>query len=176
MADEPEVATAVEPTEDQLMAELDVAMKSKDFKTVAAVSRKIDTLQKAREKVELDAKKAALDSMSDKVKAAITKAVTPIIDSKDLDAADGIWYSYDFGEQAPVLRLMKTTTKTKTTGASTGSGGGRKFNISTEDMLQRHANEEYKDGISFAQAYESSADKNWRYAIRQALLKKEGII
>ena len=160
-------------TETQLMAELEKALASKDFKAVATASRKIDSIVKTREKAELEVKRAALDAMSEKVKSAITKAVKGLVDSGELDAADGIWYSFDFGEAAPVVRLMKTQPRAARAG---GGGGGKKFDISTDDMLSRHGAEDYKDGMTFQQAYESSTDKNWRYAIRQKLLKIEGII
>ncbi len=175
MADEPETTAEVvaEPTEAELMAQLETALKSKDFKAVAAASRKLDTAVKAKEKAELEAKRAVLDQMGDKVKSAISKALKPIVDSGELDAADGIWYSNDFGEQAPVVRLMKSAPRAARAG---GGGGGKKFDISTDDMLARHGQEEYKDGLNFQQAYESSTDKNWRYAIRQKLLKLEGVI
>jgi len=166
-------AVKAEPTEAELMAELEAALKSKDFKAVAAASRKLDQSVKSKEKAELEAKRLVLDAMIDKVKQAIQKAVKPLVDSGDLDAADGIWYSYDFGEQAPTVRLMKSAPKATRSG---GGGGGKKFDISTDDMLTRHGAEEYKDGLSFQQAYESSTDKNWRYAIRQKLLKIEGVI
>lgn len=183
MADEQQQDTAepvveqvvAEPTEAELMAELEAALKSKDFKAVAAASRKLDQSVKATEKAELEVKRAALDAMIGKVKDAITKAVKPLVDSGELDAADGIWYSYDFGEAAPVVRLMKTQPRAARAGTG-GGGGGKKFDISTDDMLSRHGQEEYKDGLTFQQAYESSTDKNWRYAIRQKLLKLEGVI
>jgi len=169
------VAPASEPTEVELMAELEAALKSKNFKAVAAASRKLDTAVKLKEKVELDEKRKALDAMIDSVKAAISGAVKPLVDSGKLDAADGIWYSYDFGEQAPVVRLMKSQPKARTSGSG-GGGTGKKFDISTDDMLSRHGQEEFKDGITLQQAYESSTDKNWRFAIRKSLLKKEGLI
>ena len=174
MTEEP-VSVVAEPTESELLAQLDIAMKSKDFKQVAVVSRKIDQMVTAKEKVEKAALQAELDTKVGKVKDAITKAVKPLVDSGELDAADGIWYSYDFGEQAPTVRLMKSATKTRT--ATSDSSGGRKFDISTDELLEKHGSKVYKDsGLSFAQAYESSTDKNWRYAIRQALLKAEGTI
>ncbi len=171
-------AEAVEPVapaqiEEQLMSELEIALKSKDFKAVAAASRKLDTAVKAKEKAELDVKRAALDAMTDEVKAAIHKVIKPIVEAGKLDAADGIWYSYDFGEQAPTVRLMKSAPRAARAGSG---GGGKKFDISTDDMLARHGQEEYKDGLNYRQAYESSTDKNWRYAIRQKLLKLEGVI
>ncbi len=163
-----------EPTEAELMAELEAAMKTKDFKQVAAVSRKLDTAVKAQEKAVLENKRLLLDSIGEDVKAAISKAVKPLVDSGKLDVADGIWYSYDFGEQAPVVRLMKTAPRAARAG--TGGGGGKKFDIGTDELLVKHGTKEYKDGLTFQQAYESSTDKNWRYAIRQKLLKLEGII
>ena len=165
-----------EPTEAELMAELEAALKSKDFKAVAAASRKLDSAVKAKEKAELDTKRAALDAITGEVAGVISKAVKPLVDSGKLDAADGIWYSYDFGEQAAVVRLMKSAPRAARAGGSTGGGGGKKFDVSTDDMLTRHGQEQYKDGMTFAQAYESSTDKNWRYAIRQKLLKLEGVI
>lgn len=172
--DQPTAEVAVAPTEEELTAELEKALASKDFKQVAAVSRKIDQTIKAKEKAEQAEKVAALDAMRGKVKTAYAKAMKPIVESGDLDAADGIWISQDFGEgeQGIVVRLMKSAPRA----ARAGGGGGKKFDISTDDMLSRHGQEEYKDGLTFQQAHESSTDKNWRYAIRQKLLKKEGII
>ena len=170
---EPEAPTAPEPTEAELMAELEKALASKDFKAVAAASRKLDSAVKAKEKVELEAKRAVLDAMTDEVKAVLMKALKPLVDSGKLDAADGIWLSFDFGEAAPVVRLMKTQPRAARSGSG---GGGKKFDVSTDDMLSRHGDELYKDGMTFRQAYDSSTDKNWRYAIRQKLLKIEGII
>ena len=167
------IAVAEPVSEEQLMAELETALASKDFKAVAAASRKLDQAVKAKEKAELEVKRQALDAMIDKVKGAITKAVKPLVESGDLDVADGIWYSYDFGEQVPVVRLMKTAPRAARAG---GGGGGKKFDVSTDDMLGRHGVEEYKDGLTFQQAYDSSTDKNWRYAIRQKLQKLEGVI
>ena len=162
-------------TQEQLMAELQSALTKGDFKSVAQISRKIDTLTRATEKAELDAKRAILDSMIEGVKVAITKAIEPIVTSGKLDAADGIWFSYDFGEQAPTVRLMRTAARAART--STGAAGtGRKFDISTDAMLAKFGADEYKDGMTYQQAYEGNTDKNWRYAIRQKLLKLEGVI
>ena len=110
--------------------------------------------------------------MTDKVKSAITKAVQPLIDSGSLDTADGIWYSNDFGEKAPVVRLSKSAPKA----TRTGGGGGKRYPISTSEMLARHGSETYKEGLTFQQAFESNNDRNWRQSIRNALLKLEGII
>lgn len=170
----PEQPAVEQPTKEQLMVEMQNAMSSGDWKLVSQVSRKIDIMTKAVEKAELDAKRAVLDEMSESVKAAIVDAIQPLVDSGQLDAADGVWFTYDFGEQAPTVRLMKTTTRTPRAG---GGGTGKKFDVSTDDMLARHGYETYKDtGMTIKAAYDSNTDKNWRYAIRQKLLKLEGII
>lgn len=171
--EQPAAEQAVQPTQAELMAELQTALTKGDFKAVTAISRKIDTLTRATEKAELEAKRAILDEITEVVKAAIFDAVLPYKESGELDAADGIWYADDFGEKAATLRLMKSAAKART---STGGGTGKKFDISTDAMLASHGAEEYKDGQTFQQAYEGNTDKNWRYAIRQKLLKLEGII
>ena len=74
-----ETATpAPEPTEAELMESLEKALKSKDFKAVAAASRKLDSAVKAKEKAELEAKRLVLDAMTEDVKGAIMKALKPL--------------------------------------------------------------------------------------------------
>ena len=163
----------VQLTEEQLKAEMATAMQSGDWKEVSKVARKIDTMQRAKEKLELDAKRQALDGVVEVVKTAYLDAVTPFIDDGTLDPADGIWISHDFGEQAPTVRLTKTATRTP----KAGGGTGKKFDVSTTDLLTKYGAEPYKEtGMTFSEAYQSNTDKNWRFAIRSALLKKDGII
>lgn len=163
-----------QPTKEQLMVEMKSAMTSGDWKLVSQVSRKIDIMTKAVEKAELEAKRAVLDQMVEVVKAAYIEFRTPLVDSGQLDAADGIWIADDFGEVSPTVRLMKSTARAPRAG---GGGTGKKFDVSTDAMLSKYGVEPYKDtGQTFQQAYESNTDKNFRYAIRQALLKKDGII
>ena len=157
-----------------LFRSMQAAMSANDWKLVSQVSRKIDQIQKTAEKAELEAKRAELEAMQSEVGDAIMAAVEPMITSGQLDKADGIWFSYDFGEQKPTVRLMKTATRAARTG---GGGTGKKFDVSTDDMLARHGNEAYKNTEqTFKAAYDSNTDKNWRYGIRNALLKLEGII
>ena len=160
-------------TQEQLMAQLQAALTAGDFKAVAKVSRAIDSLAKAAEKSELAAKHEALQLIIDSVKDAIMSAVQPLYEAGDLDSADGVWFSWDFGEQAPVLRLTKTAPRARTSG---GGGTGKKFDVSTDDMLSRHGQEQFNDELTFAQAWEQSTEKNWRYGIRKKLLKLEGVI
>lgn len=163
-----------QPTEQQLMQELQTALSKGDFKAVATVSRKIDSLTKDREKAEQATKQTALQAVADKVKAAIMGVVSPLYDAGELDVADGVWFTYDFGDQTPTVRLTRTAPKATRAG---GGGGGKKYDVKTEDLISsKYGDVEYKDGLTFKQAWEQSTDKNWRYGIRQKLLKLEGII
>ena len=162
-----------QPTPEQLMQELQTALSSGDYKAVATISRKIDQQQRAVEKAELDAKREAIKLTEEYVKGELFPVLKRMYDSGELDQADGVWLSWDFGDPEPSVRLMKTQTRTPRAG---GGGTGKKFDISTEDMLNKHGEEDYKDGMTFRQAYDSNTDKNWRYAIRNKLLKLEGII
>ena len=65
--EQPAAEQAVQPTQAELMAELQAALTKGDFKAVTAISRKIDTLTRAAEKAELDAKRAVLDAIAEDV-------------------------------------------------------------------------------------------------------------
>lgn len=169
------VATPDKPkTEAELMAEMDKALKSKDFKAVSKVSAELVKFQKDKESAEIAAKEKKLEGMTDKVKVTIQKALQKMVESGELDEADGIWYTNDFGEKLVTCRLMKTQAKARTSGG--GGGGGKKFSVSTDELLEKFGGEAYKDGKSFKEAWDSNTDKNFRYAIRESLLKKGGYI
>ena len=166
-------APKLQASESELMAQLDAALKSKDFKAVAKVSNEIAKFQKTKEQAELEAKQAALAAITDEVKSTITKALKPLVEAGKLDDADGIWYTQDFGEKLVTIRLTKTAPRK----ASTGGGVGKKFDINTNDLLAKFGDQKYKEtGMTIQQAWESNTDKNWRYAIRQTLLKLNGTI
>ncbi len=62
--------------------------------------------------------------------------------------------------------------------ASGGPRRGKLFpGVSTEELIKtKYGPMPYKDtGMNFQQAWESNTDKNWRYAIRKAILKAEGL-
>ena len=158
-------------TEADLMAKLDIAMKSGDFKAVARVANEVAKLQKTQEQAEQDAKLAVLATITEKTKTTIAKALKPLVDGGELDQADGIWYSNDFGEKLVACRLVKSAPK-----KAGGGGGGKRFDVSSDDLLAKYGDQEWKDGISFKQAHESNTDGNFRYAIRQKLLKLGGYI
>lgn len=172
------VATPPAPaTETDLMTQMTAAVKSGDYKSVAKIAMEITKLQKAKEATENEARLKALVALEVDIKAIIITALKPIINSGKLDKADGVWFSYDFGEKLETIRLSKTATKSKSTTGTTGGGGtGKKFAVSTSDLLAKYGAEVYKDNLTFSAAFESNTDKNWRYGIREALLKKDGII
>jgi len=161
-------------TEKQLLAELQKALATGDFKVVAKVSQELVKFQKTKEAAEQETRVKALGEMTGKVQQVITKSLQKMYDDGALDKADGVWFTWDFGEKLTTCRLMKATTKAPRAGG--GGGGGKKFSVSTTDLLEKFGGQEYKDGQSFKQAWEADADKNKRYAIREALLKKEGLI
>lgn len=161
------VATPV-ISEAELMKQLDVALKSGDFKEVSKVSSEIVKFKKTAEQAELEAKQKALEAVTETVKTAIQKALKPMYDEAKLDLADGVWFSWDFGEQLVAVKLLKTQAKARTGG---GGGGGKKFAITTNAMLEKFGGQEYKDGATYQAAWDADTDKNKRYAIRESLLK-----
>ncbi len=177
MADEEttqEQAVEEQPKDEAaLMQEMNQAVASGDYKAVAKVAQELVKFQKAKEQAELEARQAVLAEKTETVKSVIQKALAKLVESGELDEADGIWYSNDFGEKLVTCRLMKTAAR-KTGGG--GGGGGKKFSVSTSELLEKFGSEEYKDGMSYQQAWESNTDKNWRYAIRESLLKKAGVV
>lgn len=166
--------TVAVPTEDELKAKLDTALKSGDFKAIGKVAGEIAKLVKTHETAELEVKTAKGKGVNEKVKSAIMKAINPIINAGELDDFDGIWFSLDFGDKSESCRITKGITRKASGG--TGGGGGKKFDVTTSALLEQFGNEEYKDGITFNAAHESSTDGNYRYNIRQKLLKKGGYI
>lgn len=173
----PAVVLAAEKpkTEAELMTEMQAAVKSGDYKQVAKVASELVKFQKTKEAAELDAKQKRLAAKTETVKAAILKALQPLIDRKELDDADGIWFVQDFGEKLVTVRLMKTAAKASG-GGGHGGGGGKKFDVGTEELLTKFGGQEYKEGQTFQAAWDANTDKNWRYGIRTALLKLNGTI
>lgn len=160
-------------TEAELKAQMDKAYKAGDWKQIARVAGEIAKFEKDKEAREHAAVLKALEAVTEEVKKAIDKALRPLIDAKKLDKADGIWYANDFGEKLATCRLTKSAPRKASTD---GKGGGKKFDVSTDDLLAKFGGEVYKDGVTFKAAFEKDTDKNKRYAIREALLKKGGYI
>jgi len=174
-AAQPVQASEAELMARSLMLQLDAALKSKDFKAVSKVSAEIAKFTKTKEQEELAAKQKALEAITDKVKSAIAKVLKPLVDAGELDSADGVWFTQDFGEKIVTCRLTKTAARKASTGG--GGGVGKKFDVNTNDLLAKFGSQPYKEsGMTVQQAWESNTDKNFRYAIRQTLLKLNGTI
>lgn len=179
-------------TETELLAAMDAASKTKDFKTVAKVAAELVKFQRDKEAAEQEAKQKALAAVTEGVKTMFSavgqlltsghkptakdlEAVTKLfasIKGTELDQADGIWFSNDFGDKLVSCKLMKSQAKARATGG--GGGVGKKFNVTTNELLEKFGNEVYKDGMTYKAAYDSSTDKNFRFGIRESLLKKGG--
>lgn len=165
------VATAEVKTKDQLLAELQTAMDAGEWKTISSISSQISKLVKGEESAERDAKLVALKDITIKVMKAIDKAVKPFVDAGDLDIADGVWYSHDFGEALTDCRLVKSQAKARTG----GGGGGKKFDIKTSELLERFGSETLVNAggveTTFQAAYDGNTDGNFRYFLRTKMLK-----
>ena len=181
MTDLPEVPTGTPvsgPTEQELLVQLQAALDGKQFKDVAKVSAQLVKFQNARESAELTAKQAELAKITEAVKSRIAKAIQPMYDKGELDKADGVWFTWDFGEKLFTCRLVKSQAKAKGERKS-GGGGGKKYpgTAPGSELWERHKNDAYKEsGMTVEAAHNSNTDKNWRYAVHQFILKAEGLI
>jgi len=163
--------------EDSLRQELAEALEQADFRTVGKVSAKLVAYQANREKMEASAKQEALASVTEKVKAAIEKAIRPIVDSEAMADADGVWFAWDFGEQLSAVTVIKSDPK-KARQASHSRAGGKRFQVSTEELLSRYGGEPMPNSsLTYDEAYaEAKGDGNKRYQVRQQLLKHHGLL
>lgn len=157
-------------TEAELKAELDKAYKSGDWKAISKVAGEIAKFEKDKEAEARAKLEKELETLTAEIKTAIDKAVQPFIDSKKLDSADGIWYDRDFGDKLTSCRVTKKAVRK----SSGGGGGGKKFDVSTEDLLKKYGDKEYKDGKTYQAVHDGSTDRNVRYQVRLALLKLDG--
>jgi len=144
--------------------------KDADWKAVAKKAAEVAKMGELIEKAEKDAILKALETKTEDIRKIILGALQPAYDAGELDGADGVWFNWDFGEKLTTCRLTKSAPR-----KAGGGGGGKKFDVTTEQLLEKFGNEEYKDGVSFSEAYKSAeGDKNARFTVRKALLKKGG--
>jgi len=173
-AAQPDQGITSEELKASLLNDLQAALTAGDFKKVASISKDIAQMQAKADKAEIDAKLAKLDSIRVKVLTVMEKAAKVLVDSKELDEADGIWFSWDFGEAKASVRLTKAAPKAK---GSSGGGAGKKFDVSTDTLLASHGHEPNgESGLSLKASYEATTDGNKRYQIRTKLLKLAGYI
>ena len=159
-------------TEAELLAEIKALANAGKINELSKVTKEFNDLMKGKEKAEQDARQKELEALTAKVKGQIDTFIQTLITDKKLDKADGVWYTYDFGEKLSICRLMKSAPRK----AGGGGGTGKKYNVSTSELLEKYGSEVYKDDQTYSQVHEGSTDKNVRYNVREALLKKGGYI
>ena len=182
-----------EPTPQELLREqMREAVANEDWKAVGKVSADLAKLEKEEARLAREAAEGAVKDLTLKVKDAITEFITPMIESKELDSCDGVWYGMDFGDEMvsglrpASCKLLKSAAKAPRTG---GGGGGTKFNVSYKDFLAKYGEElvtdadaEYRSALkpcvsmTWKEAYETSTEGNFRYHIRECWLHKDGLI
>lgn len=157
-----------------LLEEMKAATQKNDWKSVSKISSEIAKLVATQEKLERDKKLEAVVGLTDKVKTAIDKVIVPMIDAKELDVCDGVWYSRDFGSTEVTCKLIKGGRN-----QSGGGGAGKKFSITTKELLEKYGDEVLTSGDhqgkTFNQVFKDEEDGNLRYTMRVKLLKMDGL-
>jgi hypothetical protein len=169
MADEQKQAL----TPEQLMAQMQEAFAKGDMAAILKIASEAKKGQKAKEDAELEGKKAQITDLTEQVKVAIQgivdrfgPSITTLVGEKKAKI------SAEWSAESPDLKV--TILKGGTGGGTRKSGGvPQKVNIKTEDLLEKYGADEYKDGVTFKEAWEASTDKNKRFAIRKKLIAKE---
>lgn len=170
---EADAKLAQQPADEQtkLMDELATAHLHQDWKLLAVKAKALADYQTKLDALELDAKQSKLIGIADKLKLTIDKLVSDMLDDVAIEMMDGVWYEHSWVDASSSIRLLaKQATQRK---AST-TGYGKKFVETTESLLEAHGHEEYKDGLTFKEAWDAKADKNSRYGVRKKLTEKYG--
>lgn len=175
----------VPQTLDQQIAALKKIVAAGKATTIQLIE--LGKLAQQKQTAEQTAKVEALKGTGLKLKAEFEAIINKFVDAKELDAADGVWFAWDFSEKLVDIRLVKSPSKPP----AKGKGGGKSTTgESTEALLARFGSEvmvpetktmtinkvltELKAGTTFNQAHALSTDGNWRFIVRGALLKKAG--
>lgn len=161
---------------EELKGQLQTAITALDWAAVAKISREIAKSQAAAEKTELEERQAALMDITTKVKKALGGVVKKMMEAAELDneAIDGVFFAWDFGEAQgqPTCRLVKVA---KRAGGG-GGGAGKRFPNTTNELLEQYGSKQFKDGQTYAQAWEVATDGNSKYKVRKGLLHEAGLM
>lgn len=174
-------------TKDELIQAIGEAYNKGEYKLMGKLSGQMAKFEADEAKAAKDAQLAVVVGLTEKVKKVIDKAVAQMISDGQLDVADGIWYSQDFGDKLTSCRLLKGTVRKASSGTG---GGGKKFSDTPAELLAQcggvamfsEAKELKVDGVptaipagmTYQEAYDLSTDGNWRYKVRVAMLKHLG--
>ena len=166
-----------EPTIDELKAKITAMVAANDFGAeFGTLSKKLASMQAKVESEQREAKQKALADVTEKVQAAINKAIEPYLKEIESKGGDGVWFVSDWGEALVETRLIKKRPAAAKKSGGGGGGSGKKFNISTEDLLKDHGHKAYKDGMTYQEYHDANTGGNPRYQVRLKLLEEAGFI
>ena len=184
-------------SKDQLFEELGKAYEAKDFKLMGKLSSLVAKAEASEEKAKKEALLAELVETTLKTRKALVKAINGLVETGELDGAEGIWLAWDFGEKEepginPACRLVKSGRKPSEGGGSSGQSSYVANPAKSADLLAQVGSEVMFAvdtavtidkveqviiaGTTYKQAYDYSTNGGWRNRVRMALLKKAGII
>jgi len=168
-----EATVEAQPTKDELLAQMNEAIASGNFKLVTQLSRQITKVADTEDKAELEAKQLAVKEKTEVVLSAIMKPLAKLYEAGELDSADGVWFTWDFEENLKTCKLLK---KAVTTHKGGGGGAGKRFSVGTEELLSKHGGELVGEtGKTYQELWDESTEKNHRYQVRMKLLKLDGV-
>jgi len=176
---------------DGLYEAMSAASAAHDKETIKKLAHEIVDAENTLAKAKREALQAAIAGLTEKVKGVIDKAVAKMVETGELDGADGVWYSRDFGDESSGCRLLKSAPKPA--GEKSGNGGSYVSNpTKSDDLLKTEGDKEFltpgskatidktettfPDGLTFAEAWKYSTNGGWRNRVRQGLLKSAGLI
>lgn len=180
---------ATPPTTESLIAQLKLAVEAGDYKAAGNLSKQLIGAQQAAEALAEATKQNALRAVTAKVIVAIQNALKPLAKEMAEAKADGVWFVQDDVSTELSCRLFKSKPKTPSTPRASGGGAGKRYAISTTELLSKHGAEpmpEHKRGgangvtivagaETFQQAQDASTDKNDRFSVRKLLLTQAGV-
>jgi len=187
----------ISATKDELRNQLKAAVNAEDWVLSSKLSSELKRLEVAEQQRALEQAQLAAKAITEQFKSVIDKAIGKTIAELEgvgkLDKLDGVWYSMDFGDamengtRPSSCRVLKTPAKPSS--GKSGGGAGKKFPIGYKELLAEFGSRpvtaddskyrsklEGHEGQSWQEAYDSDTDGNYRYAIREALLHKKGLI
>jgi hypothetical protein len=190
------VPVAPVKSQDELKAEMAKAYAANDFLAVSKISKLLAADQISAEKAKRDEALKGRAELTSKSKAKWDVFAQKMIDSGAYDGCDGIWYTKDFGSTDSSLCLFKEQKTKRAAGESKGGGAGKKFAITTKELLNKYGNQVVGDSAGTEMVYmvdgkkvewsaettwnemnSKSTNGNWNYfKVRKPLLKLEGLI
>lgn len=156
-------------TMEGLVEQMQAAITASDYKAVAKLAKDIASMQAADEKATDERRQNRLKDLTSKVLSAIEKVVEKMSAELAEAKVDGVWFVHDNIDSEVDCRLIKRKARVAT------AGGGKRYAISTTDLLASYGQTDSGNGITFQQLWDASTDKNSRYQLRVKMIKLAGI-